>query len=216
MRALVTTSGDSARLPGPPPKSFRVLGGISVVARIVNQLEALDQFIDQIDVIVRVDHERWAKGALWGSECDIVLQPTLGLTERIRRARKGEEALIVCLGDTLVQDHYSQITRVIANRPSLRARVLADMHEARYIVNSPGSGLSWETGPEAVVDVGTYYIPEGFPLHDPSNGDESLMASLLVSGLVDPVRLSPGLLWRDVGTPEGFAAAEIALATGRL
>lgn len=214
MRALVTTSGDSSRLPGPPPKSFRLIGGQPVVGRIINALEACD-FIDQIDVIVRFDQMEWAMRAIDGSyECDLIPQGILGLTERIRQARKGDEALVVCLGDTLVQHHADELKRLVANQMP-RARVLCDEQQIDYLGQNTNGDLRRHMLPGALLDVGSYYIPEGYPLDD-GRGDESLLASLLMHYQVDAVKLSKRVHWRDVGTPEGFAAAELFLANGRL
>lgn len=214
MRALITTAGDSSRLPGPPPKSFRLIAGVPVVGWILGALEQCDA-ITQLDVIVRIDQQEWATRALVGNyECDIILQPTLGLTERIRQARKGDEALIVCLGDTIVEHHGDEIRRLIANAGP-RARLLTDTAPTSQLVVDE-KGLYRETS-TTFVDVGSYYIPEGFPLPVPGDSDESLLASLLASEQpLDPVQIDRTLHWCDAGTPDGFAAAELALMGGHL
>lgn len=214
MRALITTAGDSSRLPGPPPKSFRLIAGVPVVGWILGALEQCDA-ITQLDVIVRLDQMPWAQRALVGNyECDLLPQATLGLTERIRRARKGDEALIVCLGDTIVEHHADEIRRLIANAGP-RARVLTDTAPTSRLVVGE-EGLVRE-GSTTFVDVGSYYIPEGFLLPVPGDSDESLLASLLASERpLDPVQLGRDLHWCDAGTPDGFAAAELALMGGHL
>jgi hypothetical protein len=131
----------------------------------------------------------------------------------VRDARRPQEPLVVVLGDTLVTDHAEQLRRLVANEGP-RARVLVDDTTSSHYDHGPtGEGLRRVTT-DGLVDVGSYYVPAGRYL--PELRDESLLATLLEERKLDPVHLLPHSRWRDVGTPEGFAAAELALAEGKL
>ena len=200
--------GESWRLPGPVPKPFRLLGTRAVVAHVVWGLEQAD-WIDQIDVLVRFEHEHWATKALWNYECDLLPRPTMGPAARVI-AEKGSSPLVVVLGDTLVTDHATQLKRLVANE-GLRARVLVDDQTyAHYTDEGPTADGLRRVTTEGLIDVGSYYLPADYYL--PSGlRDESLLAALIKAGPLDPVPLTRGARWRDVGSPEGFAAAELEL-----
>ncbi len=208
MRALVLAGGESWRLPGPVPKPFRLLGTRAVVAHVVWGLENVD-WITQVDVLVRYEHDNWAREALWNYECNILARATMGPAARVIEEQRPDEPLVVVLGDTLVSDHADQLKRVVAN-VGPRARVLVDdLTSHHYIDEGPTGGLR-VVSVDGLIDVGSYYLPAGHPLPY-GLPDESLLAALIAAGPLDPITLTHGARWRDVGSPEGFAAAELEL-----
>lgn len=204
--------GESSRLPGPVPKPFRLLAGRPVVARIVDACTRVPG-VDQVDVVIRREHERWALPATFGwCECDLLPRGTRSPAERILEERQREEELLVVNGDTVVANHAG----------ALHALTAAPLgHDAARMLTAPWDADIWvDAGGVierrqfiAVIDVGSYYLPQGYPLIAPFEPPDRVEDLLFASGPVQSVQLDAAVRWYDIGTPEGFAAAELALTT---
>jgi GTP:adenosylcobinamide-phosphate guanylyltransferase len=213
MRALVLAAGEGSRLPGPVPKPFRLLGGRPVVGWIIEALEQLDA-VDAIDVIIRREHESWARAALGGYACHLIPQTTKGPVSRLIVERQSDEALLVCLGDTIVFPQHRDALELLLEGvqrsagPPEMIHVLGQERMHRALVNTTPDQIMYEERWD-IFDCGTYYIPEGSHLWAIPDG-ESLMDAIIGSPPPSHFVIMP-LAWRpiDIGTPEGWARAEL-------